>query len=42
MPSDEPYGQADHDRAVEQGGIVLLVATIALIVAAIVATCSLF
>ena len=41
MP-DEPYSQADHDEAAEIGGIVLLVATIALIVAAIVATCSLF
>ena len=36
MP-DEPYTQADHDRAVEQGGIVLLAATIALIVAAVAA-----
>lgn len=41
MP-DEPYSQADHDEAAAIGGCVLLVATIALIVAAIVATCSLF
>ena len=32
-----PYTQSDHDRAVEQGGIALLVATIALIVAAVAA-----
>lgn len=37
MPSDEPYTQQDHDRAVEQGGVTLLVAAIALIVAAIAA-----
>ena len=36
MP-DEPFSQSDHDRAVEQGGIVLLAATIALIVAAVAA-----
>lgn len=35
MRHDEPYSQADHDRAVEQGGIVLLVAAIVLIVAAL-------
>ena len=32
-----PFTQADHDKAVEQGGIVLLAATIATIVAAIAA-----
>ena len=34
---DRPYSQSDHDRAAEQGGIVLLVAAIVLIVAAIAA-----
>ena len=34
---DRPYSQADHDQAAEQGGIVLLVAGIILIVAAIAA-----
>lgn len=37
MPSDEPYSQADHDEAAAIGGCVLLVATIALIVAAVAA-----
>ena|GEM_PF-5775735 len=32
-----PYTQSDHDRAVEQGGLALLAAAIALIVAAIAA-----
>ena len=36
MP-DEPYSQADHDEAAAIGGCVLLVATIALIVAAVAA-----
>lgn len=34
MPSDEPYTQADHDEAAAIGGVVLLVATIALVVGA--------
>lgn len=34
---DEPFTQADHDRAAEQGSIVLLVAAIILIVAAVAA-----
>lgn len=37
MPSDEPYSQADHDEAAAIGGCVLLVVTIALIVAAVAA-----
>lgn len=34
---DEPFTQADHDRAAEQGGVALMVAAIILIVAAIAA-----
>ena len=37
MMPDEPYSQADHDEAAAIGGCVLLVATIALIVAAVAA-----
>lgn len=32
-----PFTQSEHDRAVEQGGIVLLAAAIALIVATLAA-----
>lgn len=32
-----PYSQADHDEAASIGGIVLLVATVVLIVAAVAA-----
>lgn len=37
MPSEWPYTQAEHDEAVEVGGIVLWAFTVVLIAAAIVA-----
>lgn len=40
MPSEWPYTQAEHDEAVEVGGVVLWAFTVALIVAAIVAGCT--
>lgn len=35
-----PFSQADHDRAVEVGGVVLWAFAVVLIVAAIVAGCT--
>lgn len=40
MPSEWPYTQAEHDEAVEVGGVVLWAFAVVLIAAAIVAGCT--